>query len=195
MDGPSFAQAPLISSGVPGLDDVLGGGWPPNRLYLVEGTPGVGQDHAGAAVPAEGAAQGRTVLYVTLSETEKELRGVADSHGWELDGIDDPRAGADPRTALRSGRAVHDVPSVRGGAGARPRRTILADVETTEAARASCSTRCRSCGCWPATPLRYRRQILALKQFFAGRALHRAAARRPDRRPSTTCRCRASRTA
>src|SRR4051812_21609437 len=77
----------LLSSGVPGLDDVLGGGLEPHRLYLVEGTPGAGKTTIALQFLLEGARQGESVLYVTLSETETELRGVAASHGWDLSAI------------------------------------------------------------------------------------------------------------
>ena len=77
----------LISTGVAGLDNVLGGGWRPNRMYLIEGTPGSGKTTLALQFLREGARRGEPVLYVTLSETEKELRGVAKSHGWDLDGV------------------------------------------------------------------------------------------------------------
>jgi len=77
----------LIGSGVPGLDDVLGGGWLPNRMYLIEGTPGSGKTTIALQFLREGVQCGESVLYVTLSETERELRGVAQSHGWDLSGV------------------------------------------------------------------------------------------------------------
>jgi circadian clock protein KaiC len=77
-----------VSSGVPGLDDVLAGGLPKGRLYLVEGNPGTGKTTLALQILLEGVRQGEKALYVTLTETGDELRAVAESHGWSLDGID-----------------------------------------------------------------------------------------------------------
>src|SRR3954465_694278 len=75
------------SSGVPGLDDVLHGGFPRDRLYLVDGNPGVGKTTLALQFLLEGVRRGEKCLYVTLSETKVELDAVAQSHGWSLDGM------------------------------------------------------------------------------------------------------------
>src|SRR6187431_2951361 len=75
------------ATGIEGFDDVLGGGLTPQRLYLVEGVPGSGKTTLALQFLLEGIAHGEAVLYVTLSETAEELRAVAASHGWSLDGI------------------------------------------------------------------------------------------------------------
>src|SRR6478735_10872279 len=80
------AQAPL-RTGIPGFDSILRGGLTPDRLYLLEGAPGAGKTTIALQFLREGAALGEPVLYVTLSESEEELRGVAESHGWNLDGL------------------------------------------------------------------------------------------------------------
>ena len=74
--------------GVSGLDDILAGGLERDRLYLLEGSPGTGKTTAAMSFLLEGAARGEPCLYITLSETEEELRGTARSHGWSLDGVD-----------------------------------------------------------------------------------------------------------
>ena len=74
-------------SGVPGLDDILGGGFPSNCMHLVEGSPGVGKTTLAMQFLLEGKRQGERCLYVTLSETKEELAAVAQSHQWKLDGI------------------------------------------------------------------------------------------------------------
>ena len=82
-----LAASARASTGVAGLDDILRGGFTRERLYSVEGVPGSGKTTLGMQFLMEGARQGEPVLYVTLSETEDELRDVALSHGWSLDGI------------------------------------------------------------------------------------------------------------
>src|SRR6185295_1540820 len=79
---------PLSSAtGIAGLDDILCGGLTPHRLYLIEGVPGSGKTTLALRYLLEGARAGEPVLYVTLSETEEELRAMADSHGWDLTGV------------------------------------------------------------------------------------------------------------
>jgi circadian clock protein KaiC len=75
------------ATGIPGLDDILCGGLPSNRLYLLEGKPGTGKTTLALEYLLTGAKAGEKVLYITLSETRDELQEVADSHGWGLDGI------------------------------------------------------------------------------------------------------------
>src|SRR5215467_2040903 len=77
----------MVSSGVTGLNDVLGGGYPAFRVHLIEGAPGVGKTTLALQFLMDGARRGERVLYVTLSETNDELEAVAHSHGWTLDGI------------------------------------------------------------------------------------------------------------
>src|SRR6218665_2449546 len=81
-------QQARASTGIAGLDHILGGGLPHKHLYLVEGNPGAGKTTLGIQFLREGVARGEKGLYVTLSETEEELRTVAASHGWTLDGME-----------------------------------------------------------------------------------------------------------
>src|SRR4030095_56662 len=74
----------FASTGIAGLDQVLGGGLPRNRLYLVEGDPGSGKTTVGLQFLLHGMKRGQKVLSLTLSETKSELIAVAASHGWEL---------------------------------------------------------------------------------------------------------------
>lgn len=77
-----------ISTGVAGLDNIVAGGLEPGRVYLVEGTPGTGKTTPSLQFLMAGRDAGETVLYITLSESEQELRTVAASHGWDLHGIE-----------------------------------------------------------------------------------------------------------
>src|SRR6478672_6291454 len=76
-----------VSTGIEGLDHLLGGGLPAQRVYLIEGDPGSGKTTLGLQFLRDGIARGEKVLYVTLSETRAELAAVAASHGWSLDGM------------------------------------------------------------------------------------------------------------
>src|ERR1700742_3783021 len=75
----------LAATGIRGLDEVLGGGLTRERLYLIEGPPGAGKTTIALHFLLEGVRLGENVLYITLSETELELKSVAASHGWSLD--------------------------------------------------------------------------------------------------------------
>src|SRR3954469_21896993 len=77
----------LVATGISGLDDVLGGGLTPDRLYLVEGDPGAGKTTLGLQLLLAGKGRGEQGMYVSLSETREELGAVARSHGWSLEGV------------------------------------------------------------------------------------------------------------
>ena len=74
----SATSSGRASTGIPGLDDILGGGLTPDRFYLVEGTPGTGKTTLALQFLMEGVRLGLPALYITLSETAGELRAVAD---------------------------------------------------------------------------------------------------------------------
>ena len=74
---PLAASLPRASTGIAGLDDILGGGLTAERLYLVEGTPGTGKTTLSIQFLLQGVKQGETGLYITLSETADELRAAA----------------------------------------------------------------------------------------------------------------------
>ncbi len=83
---PTFRER--ASTGISGLDDVLGGGFPKGHLYLIEGESGVGKSTLGMQFLLEGMRRGESALWVTMSETERELAEVARSHGWDLGGLE-----------------------------------------------------------------------------------------------------------
>ncbi|RYE84528.1 MAG: circadian clock protein KaiC, partial [Methanosarcinales archaeon] len=78
---------PFLSTGIKGLDNILGGGLTKDRIYLIEGEPGTGKTTTGLQFLIEGAKRGEAVVYITLAETAGELVGVGESHGWNMDGI------------------------------------------------------------------------------------------------------------
>src|SRR4051812_13942227 len=81
------APAERMATGIDGLNDILGGGLPTDRIYLVEGDPGAGKTTMALQFLMEGVSRGEACLYVTLSETKEELEAVAKAHNWSLDGI------------------------------------------------------------------------------------------------------------
>src|SRR3954468_19284963 len=83
-----------LSTGIVGLDEVLGGGLPAGQIYLVEGESGAGKTTLGLQFLLAGARCGEQTLWITLSETERQLRQSAYSHGWSLDGIEVCNPGA-----------------------------------------------------------------------------------------------------
>ena len=85
---PAAVEEPhRVSTGNVGLDDILGGGFDADRLYLVEGRPGTGKTTLALQYLLDGVRRGEKGLYITLSESERELRVVAARHGWSLDGV------------------------------------------------------------------------------------------------------------
>ena len=136
-------------TGVAGLDAILGGGLPRDRMYLVEGDPGTGKTTLALQFLIEGARAGEPTLYVVLSETEEELRSVARSHGWDLGGVEV----CDLQAAEENLRddAQYTLFHPADVEWSETSRTILDVVERVKPRRGWCSTACRSCGCWRRT--------------------------------------------
>ena len=156
----------VISVGVPGLEPVLGGGLPQGHIYLIDGDPGTGKTTLGLQYLREGAARHEPVLYITLSESERELREVAGSHGWGLEGItifemlplEESLRNDEQYTVLYPGEVELSATIkaiVKAMEELQPKRVVFDSLsELRLLAR---------------EPLRFRRQLLALKQYFAGR--------------------------
>ena len=155
-----------VATGIVGLDDVLGGGFTPNRLYLVEGNPGSGKTTLALNCLLEGVRYGEKGLYVTLSETKTELAAVAKSHGWSLEGIDILELVAtESELEPDNQNAMFQPSEVELGVTTK---AILAEVERIKPKRVVIDS-LSEMRLLAQNPLRYRRQVLALKQYFIGR--------------------------
>lgn len=154
-----------LKTGIAGLDDILHGGLPASHLYLIEGNPGSGKTTFGLQFLLAGVAAGEHALYVTLAESQAELEQSAASHGFDLSGIEifevnPPELSS---TSLEQYTVFH------------PSEVELADVMNSILERVSKAKATRividsmsELRMLARDPLRYRRQIMTLKQFFMG---------------------------
>ncbi|GBU16053.1 circadian clock protein KaiC [Methylobacterium sp.] len=163
------AATDRVSIGIAGLDDILSGGLTRDRLYLLEGAPGTGKTTIALQFLLAGAEAGETSLYITLSETEGELRESAATHGWTLGGaitvfeVIPPESLLDAEqqqsllysSDLELGETTRQV--FEAVERVRPKRIVLDSLSEIRLLAGS--------------SLRYRRQILALKHYFARHAI------------------------
>jgi circadian clock protein KaiC len=159
------AFLPRASTGIAGLDDVLGGGFARNRLHLLEGSPGTGKTTMALQFLLAGARDGETGIYISLAETEQELRDGARSHGWtigpevEIFELVPPESVLDPdhhqsllySSDLELGETVQRI--FQSIERLKPQRVIIDSLSEIRLLAQS--------------SLRYRRQVLALKHYFA----------------------------
>jgi len=154
------------TTGIAGLDTILLGGLPSHRMYVVEGDPGAGKTTLALQFLREGVRLGQRVLYVTLSETLDELADVASSHGWSLDGVDLLELNSLPDLFREDSTytVYHPADVELGETTGRIRR----EVERLNPDRVALDS-VSELKILSQTVPRYRREILALKQFFSGR--------------------------
>jgi len=157
----------FISTGIPGLDNVLGGGLTKERLYLLEGDPGAGKTTLALQFLVEGAARGESVLYITLAENNIELSAVAAAHGFSMEGVtvhevipeeslsnpDEQYTVLDP-SEVEFGETNSDILEMIEKI--RPSRVVLDSLSELQLLSGSA--------------LRYRRHVLGLKQYFSKRS-------------------------
>ena len=153
-------------TGVIGLDDILSGGLIPNRLYLIEGDPGAGKTTLSEQYLLEGVKNGEKCLYITLSETKEELVAGAESHGWSLEGVEIIELIADEKDLQHDEQVTMYHPSeVELTETTKKVLDAVQRIKPTRVVFDSLS----EMRLLAQSPLRYRRQILALKQFFVGK--------------------------
>ena len=156
----------VASTGIGGLDDILGGGLARRRLFLVEGVPGSGKTTLALQYLRAGVEAGEAVLYVTLSETEEELHSIAESHGWQLKGIEIRElARAEGALDPDEQNTMFHPSELELAATTRP---ILDHIERLKPARVVFDS-LSELRLLAGHAFRYRRQILALKRFLATR--------------------------
>jgi len=156
----------LAPLGIPGIDDILRGGLPANCLYVLTGRPGSGKTTLAIQFLLEGVRRGDTCLYVTLSETRREIEKVARSHGWDLGGVEISEL-IPSETDLHPGSqlTVFNPSEMELG---ETTAALLAAVDRLKPQRVVVDS-LSELRLVAQNTLRYRRQILALKQYFGGR--------------------------
>ncbi len=164
--GEAMNSSQRIQTGIEGLDDILGGGLPQGHLYLVEGDPGTGKTTLALQFLLEGIAQGESVIYVTLSESRRELEEVIRSHGWSSDSLQIYEMA--PTDDDLSPEAQYTVFHPSEVELADTITAILEQVDATLPRRVVFDS-LSELRMLARDPLKYRRQILALKRHFAGR--------------------------
>jgi circadian clock protein KaiC len=163
MQSPAAGDAAPIPTGVAGLDEILHGGYAAQRAHLIEGRPGSGKTTLSLQFLLDGVKRGERGLYITLSESKRELLSVAERHGWSLDGLDIYEL-VPPELSLDSEQQQSLIHASDLELGETV-RMALAEIERVNPVRVVFDSlseiRLLSQG-----SLRYRRQVLALKSYF-----------------------------
>lgn len=156
-----------VRTGVQGLDDILHGGLPAGHMYLLEGDPGTGKTTVAMQFLLQGVADGRSVLYVTLSEARAELQGSAASHGWDFSRV--PVVEFVPDEASLSNDQQYTVFHPTEVELASTINRLIAEIDRAQPALLVIDS-LSELRLLAADNMRYRRHLLALKQFFTGRS-------------------------
>jgi circadian clock protein KaiC len=155
-----------MPTGIPGLDEIMRGGLPRNYVYLIQGDPGSGKTTMSMQFLLDGARRGERTMFITLSESVQELREVGHSHGWNLDGIElfEPPLAKSPYLPEDQNTLFHPSEIEL----AETMKMLLDKIEEVNPHRLVLDS-LSEIRLLAQTPLRYRRQVLAFKQYFAGR--------------------------
>jgi circadian clock protein KaiC len=155
----------VASSGIEGLDHILLGGFPRNHVYLLQGDPGVGKTTLGLQFLIEGVRHGEGALYLTLSETRDELHAVAKSHHWDMTGVNVFEQLIGEQSLQEEDSTVFYPSEVELG---QTIKAMLTEVDRIKPSRVVLDS-LSEIRLLAQSTLRYRKQILALKQFFGSR--------------------------
>ena len=155
----------VAATGIEGLDHILLGGFPRNHVYLLQGDPGVGKTTLGLQFLLEGVRNGETALYLTLSETRSELQAVARSHNWDASGVEIYEQLVGEESLEEEDSTVFYPAEVELG---QTVKALLNEVDRLKPSRVVLDS-LSEIRLLAQSTLRYRKQILALKQFFANR--------------------------
>jgi len=155
----------VAATGIEGLDHILLGGFPRDHVYLLQGDPGVGKTTLGLQFLLEGVRNGETAMYITLSETRDELLAVGRSHNWDVSKIHIYEQLIGEESLEEEETTVFYPAEVELG---QTIKAFLAEVERLKPDRVVLDS-LSEIRLLAQSTLRYRKQILALKQFFAGR--------------------------
>jgi circadian clock protein KaiC len=157
------ATADRVKTGVPGLDEILGGGLPRNGVYLVQGRPGVGKTTLALQFLLEGRRAAESIFYAAVTETRREMNQVARSHGWNIDDLPIwELTGAGKRARREEDQTVFLPAEVELEETVRP---ILDEIDRLKPSRVVIDS-LSEIRLLSREPLRYRRQLLALKELF-----------------------------
>lgn len=159
------APVRTISTGIAGLDEILGNGLTAERLYLVEGNPGSGKTTFAIQFLLDGARHGEAALYITLSETASELNAVALSHGWNLDEIPVYELLDEAGLDIDAEQSILYPSEIELGETTKKVMALVDEIKPARVVFDSLS----ELRLLAQNPLKYRRQILALKHFFSTR--------------------------
>lgn len=154
----------LAPTGIAGLDEILQGGLPPHQMYIVQGDPGAGKTTLAFQFLLEGVRRGEKALYVTLSSSERDLKRVARSHGWDIAGIE---VYEQFRTAASAETTVFRPSEIELG---KTIQSILSAIEERHPDRVVIDS-LGEIRLLAESALRYRKQLLTLKDFFRDRQI------------------------